>query len=806
MLCTKVSMKKCTLSLALLLLSLFGTTGASASPLLGSDLNKDGKIRPYENKALPLKMRIDDLMRRLSIQEKVDLVVGSGGYDPNNPVVGASDSLVPGAAGTTAALPRHGIPSIVMTDGPAGVRISPNRKGSSKTFYVTAFPIGTALASTWDEELVDRVGRALADEAMEYGSDVQLTPGMNIMRNPLCGRNFEYFSEDPVQSGKIAAALIKGIQHKGVAASAKHFAANNSESNRMRVDSSVSQRALREIYLRTFEIAIEESNPATVMTSYNKLNGVYTSASEELLTRVLREEWGYEGLVMSDWFGGFSIQDVKTGRFEPNIAWQQIAAGNDLLMPGLPQQKQNIMEALKQKKLSQEALNRSARRVLKLIFQSPKMNGHVFGNQPDLNKHAPIAREAAAEGMILLKNDRALPLLKAQKAALFGTTSYHFIAGGTGSGFVNKAYVVSLADGLKKAKHEIDADLEKRYRTFMEKDISDILKSFGANSLGSMASAPELKIDQASLEKSAEEQDVAIVTIGRISGEMRDRKLENDFNLTADEAALIKEVSEAFRSRNKKIAVVLNVGGVVETASWKDEVDAILLAWQPGQEGGDAVTDVLIGKVNPSGKLTMTFPMKYADVPSSATFPGTPADQPIELFYEDGIYVGYRYYDTFGVDVSYEFGHGLSYTNFEYSRLELSGKEFKDAITATINIKNTGTIPGREVVQLYLSAPCGDIDKPVQELKRFGKTKLLQPGESQILSFKLSAKDLASFYPTFSAWVADQGEYVVRVGASASDIRQKQTFTLPLRLQVEKVGNVLNRNRDFDEIKAKMLP
>ncbi len=771
------------------------------------------------------KVPVKDIVKAMTLEEKSKLVVGMGFKMPGMPKpspkqmkegidIGGfklppSDEdaynipeKVPGAAGRTHGIKRLGIPSITVSDGPAGIRIDPIRNGdSSKTYYATAFPVGTLLASSWDPALVHQVGVAFGNEIHEYGADVILGPGENIHRNPLGGRNFEYFSEDPLVSGRIAAAVINGIQSQGVGTSIKHFVANNQETNRNSVNTIVSQRAMREIYLKGFEIAIKGSHPWTVMSSYNKLNGTYTSERHDLLTTILKDEWGFKGLVMTDWFGGHD-------------AVAQMNAGNDLLMPGNPTQSQDIVDAVKAGKISQKQLDANVERLLNIILKSPEFKKYKYSGAPNLKKNAQVSRTAATQGMVLLKDEgKALPLTNAKKVALFGNTSYDLIAGGTGSGNVNKAYTISLIQGLTNGGYTVDANLKTAYETY----INDILAKRPKNAMAIFMSPPpipQMTVTPDLLSQEADNADVAVFTLGRNAGEGADRKVENDFNLMDSEKALIKNISDAFHAKGKKLVVVLNIGGVIETASWRDQADAILLAWQPGLEAGNAITDVLSGKVNPSGKLASTFPVTYDDVPSAKNFPGkelpvptgTPPPsmlygRPSEVTYEDGIYVGYRYYSTFDVKTAYPFGYGLSYTTFKYSDLKLSSKTFNGSVTATVTVTNTGDVAGREVVELYVSAPVNTLQKPEEELRAFGKTKTLAPKESQTLSFTLTAKDLESFDTAHSAWVAEGGSYTVKIGASATDIKKTAKFTLANTITVEKVHNVLKPEVAITELK-----
>lgn len=773
-----------------------------------SDLNKNGKLDKYEDYRLSVQDRIQDLINQMTTDEKASMLIGIGmpGFDWSTMKfsTGKDTAKVPGSAGGTTAISRLGIPSIIVSDGPAGLRIKSIREEDSNTYYATAFPVGTALASTWNTALINTVGKAMGNEVKEYGVDVLLGPGMNIHRNPLCGRNFEYYSEDPLIAGKIAAAMVNGVQSNGVGTSIKHFAANNQERNRMGVNAHVSERALREIYLRGFEITVKESQPWTVMSSYNFLNGTYTSARKDLLTTVLRNEWGFKGLVMTDWFGGYNGFGAIMAKDAVSDVAKQLAAGNDLLMPGLPAQKKAIVEDIKSGKLTKEEININLRRVLELVMRSPAMSNYKYSNKPNLKENAQVTRDAAAEGVVLLKNnDNTLPFnSKSAPLAVFGVTSYDFISGGTGSGDVNEAYSVSLIDGLTNSGFSIDKELEGLYKPFMatQKEI-ETKRREKEGLLATPKRLPELALNAEIVQNKANTSELALITIGRNAGEGDDRKVDEDFNLAQDEINLINTVSAAFHAKGKKVVVVLNIGGVIETASWKDKVDAILLPWQPGQEGGNSVADVFSGKVTPSGKLTMTFPVKYEDTPSAKNWIGTPAENPTSVTYEEGVYVGYRYFNTFKVKPSYEFGYGLSYTTFDVSNLKLSSKTFANKITATVTVKNTGKKAGKQVVELYLSAPAKMIDKPTEELKAFGKTNLLQPGESQTIVLTLNPKDLASFIPKKNAWIAEAGSYKVAIGTSSLDIKQTANFTLSKEKIVEKTNPAFAADVVFTDLK-----
>ena len=716
---------------------------------------------------------LDKVVAAMTLEEKAHLVIGTGmaGSSGEAPVVGETRNLVPGAAGTTYPIPRLGIPAIVLADGPAGLRINPLREGDANTYYCTHFPIGTLLASTWNTELVEQVGQAIGNEVLEYGTDVLLAPALNIHRNPLCGRNFEYYSEDPVVSGKTAAAYVRGVQSNGVGTSIKHYALNNQETNRMKNDVRVSPRAVREIYLKGFEIAVKESQPWTVMSSYNFVNGVYTSESKDLQTTMLRDEWGFKGMVMTDWFGGAD-------------AAAQMWAGNDMLQPGRPGQFEDIVEGVRSGRLSEADLDRNVRRVLELIVKSPRFKGYEFSNKPDLKAHAAVTRQSAVEGMVLLENNGVLPLAsEISRVAVFGTTSYDFIAGGTGSGNVNRAYTVSLLEGLRNAGYAIDAELEKTYTKYIKEETERLNPKSDDPMAMFMPKirAGEFVPSAGLLDKMVRANDVAIITLGRNSGEFFDRKVA-DFTLTEQESGMIEAVCAAFHEAGKKVVVILNIGGVIETASWKNLPDAVLLAWQAGQEGGNSVADVLKGVANPSGKLTMTFPVRYEDHASSRNFP---IDMAFGMFgkdkdaepqrnvdyteYEEGIYVGYRWFDKQGLEVSYPFGYGLSYTRFEWS--EASVKSSRGETAVSVKVTNTGKIPGKDVVELYVAAPQGELDKPVKELKAYAKTRELQPGESQLVTLKVKNSELASYDESASAWVTDAGHYDFMLGSSSRDIR-----------------------------------
>ena len=507
---------------------------------------------------------------------------------------------------------------------------------------------------------------------------------------------------------------------------------------------------------------------------------------------------------MTDWFGG-------------KDAVGQMKAGNDLLMPGTADQKKAITNAINNGTLDIKVLDENAARIVNYILGSPAYKNYAFSNKPDLKAHAVIAREAAAAGMILLKNtNSALPFSKNSKTiAAFGNTSYDFISGGTGSGDVNEEYTISLVQGINNAGYKVDADITSVYTAYLnDYKAKHPKKSFFEEFMNPTPYAPELVVENNLINNKATTTDVAIITIGRNAGEGADRNVDNDFKLKESELKLIRDVSTAFHAKGKKVVVIINAGGVIEVASWRNEVDAILLTWQPGLEAGNAVADILSGKVNPSGKLATTFPLKYEDEVTGKNFPGIEFPEkatntgmfgmkvmPAEVTYEEGIFVGYRYYNSFNVKPAYEFGYGLSYTNFAYSNLKISAASFNGKLTVTVDVTNTGKVAGKEVVQLYLGAPSVKLQKPNEELKGFAKTALLKPGQKQTLSFVIEPKDLASFDTNSTSWVAEAGKYIVKIGSSSLNIKQTGSFQLAKELVVEKCNKVLVPNIQINELK-----
>lgn len=747
----------------------------------------------------------------MTLEEKAQLLVGGGndGFVGSGAMLGHQKKFVPGAAGTTVAIPRLGIPATVQCDGPAGVHIDAHREGDSRNYYATGFPVGTCLASTWNTDLVRKVGEAIGNETLEYGCDVVLGPGMNLHRNPLCGRNFEYYSEDPVVTGLMGTAFVLGVQSQGVGVSAKHFAVNSQESDRTRVDERLSQRALRELYLKGFEMMVRKSNPWTIMSAYNKVNGVYAQGNKDLLTNILRNDWGYKGIVETDWIGKREDLPVE----------QEVAAGNDLMMPGYPAQVKDIVNAVKSGKLDINDVDRNVRRMLEYIVKTPRFKGYKYSGEPDLKAHAAITRQSSTEGMVLLKNNAALPIRGLKTVALFGVNSYDFMSGGLGSGAVNVGYSVDMVTGLKNIGVATTPQLTEIYQNYV-KYAKAKLKA-DKNPMMWFLNQGQPKLDEIDITERcvANEEpkaDAAIITIGRQAGEGMDRQINGEFNLSKTEQDMIFRVSDAFHAKGKKVIVIINSGSVMETASWRDRVDAILVAWQPGIEGGNSVADILTGKVNPSGKLTMTWPIAATDHPSTANFakeydmytyknmegwgkgniPGVDFSN-----HEEDIYVGYRYFDTFKKDVAYPFGFGLSYTTFEMGKpsVKANGKNIEVSVT----VKNTGKVAGKQVAQVYVTAPKGAYEKPAKELKAFGKTRELKPGESQTLKMTLEKRDLASFDEANSQWKVDAGNYLFQVGTDVESI--KGTATLKVAEYTEKTSSACAPNVQLNYLKQKKL-
>ncbi|MFB7275350.1 glycoside hydrolase family 3 C-terminal domain-containing protein [Streptomyces sp. NPDC056244] len=656
----------------------------------------------------------------LSLEEKAALLCGQGTWE-------------------TTAIPRSGIRSITLTDGPHGVRrLAPGTETFSfdASEPATCFPTGAALGSSWDVDLLDSVGAALGRESRAAGVSVLLGPGINIKRSPLCGRNFEYLSEDPVVSGHLAAALVRGVQSTGVGASLKHFAANNQETDRMRVSAQVDERTLREIYLAGFEYVITQAAPWTVMAAYNRINGIPAAHNRWLLSDVLRQEWGFEGLVVSDW-GAVS---------DPEAA---VAAGLDLEMPTTHgASAARLVAAVQAGRLEESVLDRAVARLLALLDRTACTEASA---PVDLEAHHALARRAAAESAVLLRNeDNLLPLDSRAKAsvAVIGEFARSPRFQGAGSSRVRPTRVDTALDALKEAAGQ------------------DMTLSFAAGF--SLTGQPDQEL-LAEAVAAAAAAETAIVFLGLPEGQESEGFDRTHLRLPDVQLQLLEEIAQV----NSNIVAVLANGGVVETATWQHRAKAVLEGWLHGQAGGGAVADLLFGRVNPSGRLAETIPLRLQDTPSHLNFPGSEGT----VLYGERLYVGYRYYDSVDMPVSFPFGHGLSYTTFRYSDLRaevLAPSRDGAAVRLRLTLANTGPVTGKEVVQVYVGDAQASVDRPLRELKAFQKIELA-PGQSTTVMFDLSVRDLSFYSPQHGDWVLESGDFHISVGSSSRDLRLAAT-------------------------------
>ncbi|WP_198653585.1 glycoside hydrolase family 3 C-terminal domain-containing protein [Actinocorallia populi] len=667
-------------------------------------------------------MNIPDLLARLTIEEKAALLSGRSAWE-------------------TAPVDRLGIPSATLTDGPHGLRMqdpAAERFSFDVSLPATCFPTASALGSSWDTALLARVGEALGDESRAADVAVLLGPGVNIKRSPLCGRNFEYLSEDPVVSGILGAALVRGVQSRGVGASVKHFAANNQETDRMRVSAQVDERTLREIYLAAFEHVVTTAKPWTVMAAYNKVNGVHAAQHPWLLTEVLRDEWGFDGVVVSDW--GAVCDPVAA-----------VAAGLDLEMPTTNgTSAARLVEAVQAGRLEQAALDRAVTRMLELLDRSAQAGP---AEAVDFDRHHALARLAAAESAVLLKNEDAILPLDPEagpSVAVIGEFARTPRFQGAGSSLVNAVRVDNALDALTEAAGEhLHLTFSPGFTLSGEEDEALLTEAVSA----------------------AEEADVAVVFLGLPEGEETEGTDREHIGLPDVQLRLLEAVARA----NRNTVVVLANGGVVETANWDHHAKAVLEGWLGGQAGGGAIADLLLGRVNPSGKLAETIPLRLQDTPSHLDFPGAEG----VVSYGERLYVGYRYYDARDMAVAYPFGHGLSYTAFAYSDLHTTVEgEGEDAVVRLrLTLANTGSVTGKEVVQVYVGDPICSVDRPVRELKAFTKIELA-PGEAAPVEFELRARDLSFFHPVHGRWVLESGDFELSVGSSSRDLRLTATVTV----------------------------
>ncbi len=675
-----------------------------------------------------IEQQADELIKELTLEEKASLCSGRDEW-------------------TFKPIDRLDIPGIWVADGPHGLRKSPNSStgGFGDQIPATCFPTASALSATWNKELIREVGKYLAIECQALNVNIILGPGVNIKRSPTGGRNFEYFSEDPVLSGELGAAYINGIQNEGVGTSLKHFACNSQETQRMMVSAEISERTMREIYLTNFEIAIKKANPWTVMAAYNPVNGTDSTSNKYLLNDILKDEWGYEGIVISDWV---SVHNRIAG----------IKAGMHVEMPGNDgMNDKKIVDAVKSGKLDEKQIDKLVKETLKLVFKAKavKKKGVTFNHI----EHHKYARKVAGETIVLLKNENnLLPITKEKynKVALLGEFSISPRFQGNGSSEVKPTYVDNAKDEIiKLAGDDFKVDYAQAYKISDDNDLSLINEAVAI----------------------ASNADIAIIHIGLPShyeSEGYDRK---HIEIPPAQIKLIKETVKV----QKNIVVVLTNGAAI-SMPWLNNVSAVLEAWLGGQAGGGAIADTLFGKVNPSGKLAETFPQRLEDTPAFMDFPGMNR----KLFYGEGIFVGYRWYEKRKIEPLFPFGFGLSYTSFEYSNLKLSKEKIteKETLIVTCNVKNIGDRAGKEIVQLYVSDKESRLIRPIKELKGFEKINL-EAGAESIVSFELKSRDFSYFDDKFNSWITESGEFKISMGASSKDIRLKKSLLLNTVLSVK---------------------
>jgi beta-glucosidase len=695
----------------------------------------------------PMEQRIEDLLSRLTLREKVALLSGTDSWH-------------------TATIERLGIPPLTMTDGPHGVR-APHPEAGRIAGPATAFPTGISMASSWNPDLIEQVGAALGEETRAMGCDVLLGPCVNIMRTPLAGRNFESYSEDPYLAGRIGVAWVKGVQSRQIGTSLKHFACNNQETERFRGSSVVDERTLREIYLPAFERVVKEARPWTVMCAYNRVNGVYASQNHHLLNEILKEEWGFDGVVVSDWAANHTTVESVSG-------------GLDLEMPGPAKYYgQLLVEAVDYWQIDAAVIDKAVRRMLRLLIRCGKLDDPATLPPGSVNtpEHRRLARSVAEEAITLLKNEHGLLPLDAnsiKSIAVIGPNAAEARLGGGGSSYVEPPYRVSPLEGLQtKLGDHVEIRYEQGCDNLVEPHVLETGYLVPARGTGHGLQAeyfnnPEEDNRISRAVELARASDVVIIFAGlpeRYETEGHDRP---DWELPGRQAELIRAVARA----NQKTAVVLNCGAPV-AMPWIEDVPALVLAYYPGQEGGHAIADILTGEVNPSGKLTVTFPGRMEDNPTFINYPGTR-----EVRYGEGVFVGYRYYDMRDIEPLFPFGHGLSYTTFDYNEFQVPAQaRMGEPVQVSVRVKNSGPVEGKEVVQLYVHDKKASLPRPPKELKGFAKVSL-KPGESQTVTFTLDQRALSFYDPDREQWVAEAGEFEVLVGSSSRDIRARATFSL----------------------------
>ncbi len=677
---------------------------------------------------------VNELIKKMTLEEKAALCIGASPW-------------------TTTPVERLGIPELTMSDGPHGVRrVADVNDFITGTLPATCFPTASCTASSWDVDLINAMGQALAEECIALKVDVVLGPGTNMKRTPLGGRNFEYFSEDPFLAGQMAASFINGVQSKGVGTSLKHYAANNQETQRMSISAEIDERTLREIYLPAFEMAVKKSKPWTVMCAYNKLNGTYSSENHRLLVDILKDEWGFEGLVVSDW--GAVHDRVKS-----------LKAGLDLEMPGPRERRfKAVVEAVRSGEVSESILDEAVRRILGIVFKAAETpKGGAF----DKTAHHALARRIAAEGMVLLKNNGILPLKNQQRIAVVGRSAKEAYFQGGGSSHINPTQVDNPYDELQKLAGKAKLSYTEGYP---EDDTFD-----------------QGLIDKAVM--SARDANVALIYVSLPKTKESEGYDRADLDLTSQQVALIEAVSVV----QPQTVVILNNGSPVVMSEWIGGTAAVLEAWMMGQAGGGAIADVLYGKVNPSGKLAETFPIKLSDTPAYINFPGGN----YEVRYGEGIFIGYRYYDTRQAQVQFPFGYGMSYTSFEYKNPRVSAETFNavDGVSVSVDVTNSGKIAGKEVVQVYVHDVESQLRRPPKELKGFAKVEL-KPGETKTVTISFDMRAFAYFHPGYQKWITEDGQFELLIGSSSADIRCTQTVTLQ---SSQKLTSLLNRDSSLGD-------
>ena len=678
---------------------------------------------------------IRSIIPQMTLEEKAALCIGASPW-------------------TTTPIERLGVPELSVSDGPHGVRrVADVNDLVAKSLPATCFPTASCMASSWDVELIHTLGQALAEECIALKVDVILGPGANMKRTPLGGRNFEYYSEDPYLAGQMAASFINGVQSKGVGTSLKHFATNNQEYRRHTISSEMDERTLREIYLPAFETAVKKAKPWTVMCAYNKLNGTFCSENHGLLVNILKDEWGFEGLVVSDW-----------GAVHDRVA--SLQGGLDLEMPGPREQRvKAVVEAVRSGAVDESVLDESVRRILGIVFKAAETpKGASF----DAALHHALARRVAAEGMVLLKNNGLLPLKDPQHIAVIGHAAEEAHFQGGGSSHINPTRV----DNPFKELQNLAGDAELSFT-----------EGYPAG-----AAFDQSLIDAAV--KNARSADVALIYIALPESKESEGYDRADLDLTAQQVALIKAVSAV----QPRTVVILNNGAPVVMGEWIDGTAAVLEAWMMGQAGGGAIADVLYGKVNPSGRLAETFPLRLVDTPAYINFPGGNG----QVRYGEGIFIGYRYYDAKEAPVQFPFGYGLSYTTFAYNNLKASPASFKDVdgLTLSVDVTNTGKVAGKEVVQVYVHDAKSGLVRPPKELKGFAKVEL-QPGETKTVSLALDFRAFAYYHPGYMQWITEDGEFDLLVGSSSADIRCTRTVTLQSTLKLPSLLDRESTVRDW---------